>query len=397
MSRPYRSRYTARAAPTPTQDVTKDLQQAVKRFTPSTTTTGAIKISDVEAVASYSWLDEPSPTILVPDCPAVWIDDEPERVPADTGRMFVDQNSARMGASHSPLAPMFAAIQDLGKTEKLRGLDLVTDRNSLRKLLRWATRAGGLKDFRIDIEVARGTVLFTRTEEEDSEVFDGFRGFGQEYLKHATAPMPGSEMATGHHRIITMSLGGIQVMVRFTVDACTMGPDAEDEEEDGDEDEDEEDTLTAAFSSLTTNARQFPGLTIQHSASRTIVPQSTLIELKTRASHKALDWEETYPQLYLSQTPYLYLAKHDRGAFRPAEKYDVAGRDLRPYAEQAEVGMVQLRDALLQILGSAREEGEGVGLSLVCQGEDLALYRRKEGTGRAVGKDILAMFQFRKK
>ncbi|KAG9013886.1 hypothetical protein FRB94_004266 [Tulasnella sp. JGI-2019a] len=383
MSRPYRSQYNTQATSSPSH-VTKDLQQVVKRFTPSVTATGAIKISDVQAVASYSWLDESTPTVLVPGAPATWANRDPERVPQDSGRTFIDQNSARMGANRSPLTPIFAALQDLGKLEKLRGLDLVTDRNNLRKLLRWATRASGLEDFRIDVEVAGGTVLFTRTEKRDATFINGFQGYGHEYEKAATTQPLGSERATGHHRIISLSLGGIKVLLRFEVDACTGTPAIGNQVE--------EDTLTAAFASLTTNTRRFPGLTVRRSVSRTIAPQSTIIELKTRAARKALDWRDTYPQLYLSQTPYLYLAKHERGDFMPVERYEITGPELRRYAGQAEVGMVKLRDVLLQILEYAKEEGEGVGMSLVCQGDGLALYRRKEGTGRAVGEDILAMF-----
>ncbi|KAG8859345.1 hypothetical protein FRB96_004560 [Tulasnella sp. 330] len=388
MSRPSRSQHTPYTDSTESapNHVTKDLQQVVQRFTPNIAATGQVKISDVEAIASYSWLEEISPTILVPGAPSIWANRDPVRVPQDAGRQFIDQNSARMGASRSPLTPIFATLKDLGKTEKLRETDLISDRNNIRKLLRWATRASALEDFRIDVELAGGTVLFTRTEKRASTIISGFKGFGHEYEKAATMQPLGCETATGHHRIITLSLGGIRILLRFEVDACTAIPAAVGNE-------DEEDALTSAFSSLTTNTRLFPGLTVRRSASRTIVPQASLIELKTRAAHKPLDWADTYPQLYLSQTPYLYLAKHNRGAFQPAEKYDLAGRDLRMYAERAEIGMVKLRDVLHQVIESVKTEGEGVDLSLVCEGSSLALYRRKAGTGRAVGEDILAMFK----
>jgi hypothetical protein len=108
-----------------------------------------------------------------------------------------------MGSTASPLMPIFAAIDDLheGRYEYEK-LDIVSDRNNLRKLLRWATGNGDA--FRIDIERAGQTCLFTRREEKDSEVVIGFRGFGHEYEKAATRLAPGCEKATGHYRIISI-------------------------------------------------------------------------------------------------------------------------------------------------------------------------------------------------
>ncbi|KAG9013885.1 hypothetical protein FRB94_004265 [Tulasnella sp. JGI-2019a] len=377
MSRPYRSQYNFQ--------VMKDLQQAVKHFTPSASATAAVKISDVRSVASYSWLNERTPTILVPGAPPVWTNHNPERAPPDLGWTFIDQNSARMGANRSPLTPIFAALQDLGKLEELRGLDLVTDRSNLRKLLRWATGDPKLRDFRIEVEAAGDTVLFTRVKKKDMSLNNGGQGYGNEYKKAATTQPLGSEKATGHHRITGLSLGGIKVLLCFEVDACIRITNAEDQ-----------DGLTGAIAGFTTTAKRFPGVTIRRSASRTIVPQSSTIELRTRVAHRLVDWESIYSQLYLSQTPYLYLAKHKREHFQPAEKHDLAGPELQGYAEQAEAGMVKLQDVLLQILECAKKEGEGMGMSLACQDGSLALYRRKKGTGRAVGKEILAMFKFGK-
>jgi hypothetical protein len=107
-----------------------------------------------------------------------------------------------MGTKASPLSPLFAAIDDLGGYD-YKSLDLVTDRNNLRKLLRWATGTAS-EGFRIDIDVAGQTCLFTRREEKDTEVIQGFRGFGHEYEKAATRSPSGYEKATGHHRIISM-------------------------------------------------------------------------------------------------------------------------------------------------------------------------------------------------
>jgi hypothetical protein len=307
----------------------------------------------------------------------------------------------------SPLLPIFAAIDDLGGYN-FKTLDLVSDRNNLRKLIRWATGTANEKDFRIDIDLAGNTCLFTRRDEMDKETIVGFRGFGHNYERAATRPAPGCGRATGHHRIISVvcncthplvcnlltcrlqNFGGLKVLLRFEVDACT-GVDADD--------------LSSAFSGLGITSNNSPasttarsssaisGISIVRTTPRTLVPQSSLIELKTRASHKPLDWDEVYPQLYLSQTPYLYLAKHTRGAFIGVESVQLAGSSMRTHAKRAEAGMVKLKAVLDDILNVVRGEARGVKFSLVCERGRLALYKRKEGTGKIIGSDILSKFE----
>jgi hypothetical protein len=134
------------------------------------------------------------------------------------------------------------------------------------------------------------------------------------------------------------------------------------------------------------------GVTVVQTKPRTLVAQSSLIEIKTRAAHRPLDWADVYPQLYLSQTPFLYLAKHARGSFTTPEKYTLDGTTLTSHAKQAEDGMGKLKIVLNEILDAVRQAGSGVGLCLVCVGGTLSLYNRKQGTGKAVGSEILSRF-----
>lgn len=177
------------------------------------------------------------------------------------------------------------------------------------------------------------------------------------------------------------------MLLRFEVDACTKA---------APEDDDELDSLTSAMKALATSekseSKSVFGLTTLKSSSLALVPQADLIEMKTRVSHKALDWKEVYPQLYLSQTGYLYLARHTRGEFDPPEKYALGGAGLAAYAAQAEAGMWKLRELLRQIFVAVKKEKEGTGLCIVCEGGTLALYRRRVGTGKAVGNEIKALF-----
>ncbi|TDL17770.1 hypothetical protein BD410DRAFT_729467 [Rickenella mellea] len=342
-----------------------DLGAEVIQFSPTSSSSG-VKITNVRPVASYSWIEAPIPTIAVPGSPNIWTDERIRRVPADSGFYIINQNSYRMGPNASPLAPLFAAVDELGEYD-YASLDVVTDRNNLRQLLRWIAGTVDPEGFRIDIESSGKTCILTRRLEKNSEVIREFRGFGHEYEKAATTPAPGCENATGHHRIISMNIADLKVLQRFEVDACAVTSVREDW------------------------PQSISGIQIYRTTSPRLVPQSSLIELMTRASHKLLNWSEVYPQLYLSQTPHLYLAKHRKGVFMDVEKIPIDGEEMEPYMREVEQRIGKLRDVLVHILKAVRED-IGTLFSLVCENGRLALCRREKESGMSVGKDILQKF-----
>lgn len=113
----------------------------------------------------------------------------------------MDGHGAHMG-HQSPLLPMFAAIDTLHDNFPYQNLDLVTDRNSLRKLLRCIDQQRD-RAFRIDVDLVGKTCLFTRREKFLMETINGFSGYGHEYEKAATKSRRGSEGEVSHHRVVT--------------------------------------------------------------------------------------------------------------------------------------------------------------------------------------------------
>ncbi|EIW75633.1 hypothetical protein CONPUDRAFT_140047 [Coniophora puteana RWD-64-598 SS2] len=394
-----------------------------------------IAITDVEAVSSYSWVDTEHPEIIVPGSPNIWNNTNPQSVPQDSGVVFSDQNGARMGSDASSMTPLFASIEALRSGEVIKSetkekfdytsLDLITDRNNLRKLLRWATDAEattmdghGAEPFRIDVQRVGKTCVFTRCDAQVFQYISEFRGFGQEYEKAATTPTDGCEDATGHHRIIKMNFGGISILLRSEVDAW-VGTEGDDDDSDDDND------LVAALRSMTvgssatksaatsvgnaavsTESSTIFGLSIllqrsgdSASTTREPVAQSSLIKIKTRASHRPLDWDEAYPQLYLSQTPHFYLARHQRGLFSSSiEKYTLEGLEsdllVGPEVRKAREGLKKLRGLLREILDEVRKvEDESAQLCLVREGKALALYKRVEGTGKRLSEEVVRVMK----
>jgi hypothetical protein len=129
----------------------------------------------------------------------------------DHGYNFVDQNGDRMGSR--PLLPLIRAVQDVESQSGTKSedkfdwssVDFVTDRNGLRKLLRWIIVVSGdpPKDFRIDTQLAGSkTVLMNRWEYLTKEQPGTRRSYGFNFEEVMSVPGPGCERGTGHHRIV---------------------------------------------------------------------------------------------------------------------------------------------------------------------------------------------------
>ncbi|KAI6014620.1 hypothetical protein EDC04DRAFT_2608973 [Pisolithus marmoratus] len=368
------------------------LEGPVETLAPSAAThySSGVLLRDVKPIASYSWIDEPAPCIAVPGYPRIWRNTTVTRVRVDSGDHYIDCNTSFMG-DRSPLTPIFAAIDSMHIDFRYRDLDLITDRNSLRKLLRCIYRQHD-KTFRIDVDLLGKTCLLTRCEEALTDTINEFRGYGHEYELAATKPRRGSEKEISHYRIISYHFGGHKVLLRSAVDACA-------------EPAGEGNSFLTSFSAWGIGTREASQLTndlayssrfgikVKLTSPRSVLPQSSMIEIKTRAAHRELDWTDVYPQLYLSQTPYLYLAKHSRGTFGRVEKVRINSREMAASTREAEVAMVKLEALLGDILKAVRKHGEGVPLSLVYRAGELQLYKRKDGTRQPFGRDIARKFQ----
>ncbi|KAF8554518.1 hypothetical protein OG21DRAFT_1412429 [Imleria badia] len=388
----YRSRQTVSSSSDPSF-VLKDLEERVATLSIDSEgyASELVRLRHVKPVASYSWIDAPVPTMVVPGSPWIWADECPPvtQVPLDAGVQYIHHDASKMG-NHSPMLPLFVAIDALHDDYPYKDLDLVTDRNGLRKLLRYIDHVRTEDNFRIDVDLVGKTCLFTR-QEENTALTGQHTGYGHEYLKAATRVPTGCEKMLDHHRIITYKFGSLNILLGFTADAC-IEPKIDD------------DDLLASFSSLslganaekTTAANESvspAGLDMKLTSSRSLVPQSDLIEVKTRSIYREPNWREIYPQLYLSQTAWLYMAKHSSGVFQPVEKIALTGDEMKPYAEMMEGSLAKLKNLLKAILKAVREQGEGVPLSLVHQGGTLSLWKRKEGTGKPLGEEIRSRFQ----
>jgi len=109
-----------------------------------------------------------------------------------------------------------------------------------------------------------------------------------------------------------------------------------------------------------------------------VVPQSSIVELATRSEFNkvAFDWKESFPQLFLSQTPHHFLALHRRGRFTTINKRRLAAPELQSIEREVQPSLKKLKRVLDVIKGMVVKSGQRGRLSLVCLDGELKVFER---------------------
>ncbi|KAH9919324.1 uncharacterized protein B0H18DRAFT_1028382 [Fomitopsis serialis] len=349
---------------------------------PETRATESVTIRDVEYIGSYNWLDQKKPTIVVPGSPRRWLNrDIPYQVPPDAGTFCTYEDGQRVPSY--PMLPWFYAIDTVtGQAMDWGSVDFITSRNTLRKLLRW-TRESKPDDFRIDTQLAgERTVVFGQWVERMRMKSDSRHpGYGRNFEHESTGVAPGCENLnmTAHTRLVKYNFGGLTMVVGFEVDAYTA-------------------SASPSNSPLITNGGHSATTEPMTHADKSYVnvvnaggqiPQADIVEIKTG---KKMKWKETYPQLFLSQTPHLYAASHEQGLFRQVRMLGVDDPEMREVAEELQNDFVKLRDTLIDIRNTLRRHKQSTRLSLLCQKGNLQVFRMKNANS-CLPEAILERFE----
>ncbi|KAI0311608.1 hypothetical protein OF83DRAFT_1177405 [Amylostereum chailletii] len=341
-------------------------------------------IKDIEYIGSYNWTGAKEPTIIVPGSPPVWNDRSPPfTLSPDSGFQTIHQNGYRSPAS--PLGPLFAAVDTLQKAVDWASIDIIADRSSLRKLMRWIGGSAH-REFRIDLElVGEKTVLFNRWETRHMESAEG-TGYGVNFENETTNAYKGCSASTGHHRIIKYDFSDLQMVLRFEVDACLQTTEIPLDSSSSGDISDLLSGMSLGGSSATQESTGTAPIEIKGYTSPPLniilagqeVPQAALVELTTRNERWFHDfhWDEVIPQLYLSSTPHLYIGLHNRGTFSEVRKYEIGGEEMEGRKRTVAANFLKLAGTLRKIQKLARDHGEKERLSLVCREGVLEVYSR---------------------
>ncbi|KAJ3561667.1 hypothetical protein NP233_g10056 [Leucocoprinus birnbaumii] len=365
-----------------------------------------IGITDCQYIGSYNWVsDHEEDSIIVPGSPREWQEQPlPCTVPPDILGHYREQYDRRMSAT--PLLPLLLSVNHWYERTHAQpskfpwhSVDFVTNRNSLRHLLRILRRdncgsngTGGhggkdysrgsftnpySKPFRIDIELAgTKTILLNRWEPTDSEpLFINSYGYNFEnaFTREADAvsSIDESGESARHHRINSYDFGGLKMVVRSEIDACIPAADSllDTDSDEGFPDADSTTFIPALPPQLSPGPTSTKfGLKIIPSLNPP-TPQSHLIELSTTKLSNFSTWnaKERYPQLYFSQVPNHYLASHVNGTITQINKRDLhKSPEILFYAPIVEPKLRMLRKLLEMI-----------------QGEVVTQYRRSRGTRKS--------------
>jgi len=333
-------------------------------------------ITDVKHLSSYNWIEAPTPTIAVPGSPPLWSPPSaPQQLKKDSGLIYIAQNAARH--PDSPLEPLFRALYIADPLFDIRSIDVVTDRNIIRKLLSFinpSSTRNGLEAFTFNIEIAKNTAILSRVETATHEFIKPheFRGFGHEFEKvYTTTQINGS---TGHHRIISYRFGDLNFIVRHETDGYVDAtPSSHSKAPESDS------SLSRMLGSLSLSPPEttFPASKLSIKPSGQPIPLASTLEIKTRVRHRPLNIEEIAPQLWVSQTPKLVRAYHRNGTFQSPEVEDVVAL-IGEWEGRNQMDLRKLAALTRRIVGVVR----GVGGSAVVRydvGRDKLVVSKADG------------------
>lgn len=312
-------------------------------------------IANIRHLASYDWLERPTPTIAVPGVPPLWSAPKgPQRLKKDSGLVYIAQNAARH--PDSPLEPLFRALYLENPSFDIRSTHVVTDRNNVRKLLSFVNPTLGKNErqtFTISIEIVKDTAIFCREETATYEYIapHDFRGFGHEFEKaYTTGFLNGS---TGHHRVISYHFGGMNLIVRHETDGYlgdNTGVSSPTSEKPGG------DVLSGMLGSLSLSPPPPTSNTLTVREEGWVVSRESTLEIKTRVSHRSLEISEVAPQLWASQTPKLVRAYHIKGIFQEPKVEDVSAQ-IKRWEQAHEADLRKLAALIRKLLDVVKECG----------------------------------------
>ncbi|KAJ3573984.1 hypothetical protein NP233_g2066 [Leucocoprinus birnbaumii] len=377
---PVRSKTDGLSAPVHTIELPAETAEAIQEEL----------LADCRYIGSYDWspnATKGNPSIVIPGSPNVWSEPTlPFEVPADKGRQITDINNHILDGQ--PFLPLLASIstQRIFPRQDYKTIDFITDRNSLRKLLRWIGGASG-KGFRIDTQlIGEKTVVFNRWEVVDTEFMRG-NTYSLNFEKAVTRSMtPSTGLSAWHHRVVTYKFGQFRMVVQFEVDACLPKDQwrpatsmTEDELVDAMANigfsNEIQDSSTSASSVPPTpeTASEIFGIKVKHQGCADI-PNSAIIELATKSS-AGIGWTDRYPQLYLSQTGNLHMGNRRDNNFIRVDKFTRSSPQLLAVHQRLQPTFKKLEEALRKIQSIVLEHGKAERLSLVYDKPNLTVHK----------------------
>lgn len=360
---------------------------------------------DFETLCSYNWQNDG--TIYVPGGPPKWTSPRlPVTLPQDAGRHFIDQNASRV--PKYPFEPAFRALSIMKPNTSLNGIDIIANRNSLRKLLDLA--AGKKPDpFCMGLNLIHNTLVISRKERSAEQMIHGASnsGYGHNFERMFTKPDEDMGNSSSHHRVIRYHIGPFNCIVRFEVDAYYDNPNIDSTTASERDKADTSDPLSEAMAKLAVAEPSPPAQPAQPAQPGrrrrqpapadkpttavergTFIAPSKLAEIKAK---KTARLSEAMPQLWFGRTPYFINGNHDMGTVHSVAIIHAAAQ----FAQWETANQERLRrmvSLLVQIKSAVREAREGAAVLVYdSKGGPLKMYQAKNGSG-VLPKDVIGKY-----
>ncbi|KAI0903395.1 hypothetical protein F4823DRAFT_283386 [Ustulina deusta] len=267
-----------------------------------------------QLICTYNWQDSKKASIEIPGFAPIWQHVPlPIALPPDKGTYYIDQSEARI--PEYPFEPVFRAAEVMSPVINFDDIDIIINRNSLRKFLDFC--AGIVQvSFCVNLSIVHNTLFVERCEKSARHLIRGAggTGWGHNFEKAFTKISKPEDRSTQHHRVLKYAMGGLNCLVRFEVDACYEDPGERGElVGDGVQNDLALELGNLSIGSTSGNNEIGPTQTSDTRKGLRIMPQSTAAEIKTSASRKTLG--SCLPQLWFGRTPWLIVGHHVKGTF----------------------------------------------------------------------------------
>lgn len=200
-----------------------------------------------------------------------------------------------------------------------------------------------------------------------------FRGYGHEFEKAYTIDqITGS---TGHHRVISYRFCGLNFIVRYETDAYVDDPKTGSHRTDP-----EDDSISRMMQNMALSPSRGPehttiaGSKLRVKQGGKAVPLSSTLEIKTRAIKNPLSFEAVASQLWVSQTPNLVRAYHERGSFQKPQVENVAAQ-IQQWETSQQSSLGKLGWLMKRITALAKECGGRATVKYDVRGKKLVILR----------------------
>ena len=358
------------------------------------------QITNVQHLSSYNWIQSTSPTIAIPGIPSLWSPPATaQRIRKDSGLIYTYHDAAHHG--ESPLEPLFRSLYAENPSFDISSIDLVTDRNNIRKLLTFIAsnlereRRHGAFEIDIEVEPNTGTVLFCRVEAETALFIKKgvFQGYGQEFKRAYTRNE--IKKSTGHHRVISYRFGGLNLLLRSEMDGY-VEPDLPAQSTSaggGYGGSDTSDKLARPPRPRPQNRAPPP-----YPASRDskllirkqgrVVPIASTLKIITGGDNARLN--KVIPRLWMSQTPNLVRAHYKDGVF---EKPDVeaVSSAIALWEEENQEALKKLAVLIKKIIAVVK--GNGKHFTISYEGGDALVISKVDGESAMLPDDLYSKFE----